>query len=224
VARHTTSPAARAGGLALAAALLACPAAAAHGGGGQARGYESTVLGIAPLAPPGIEVEIRDGDDRVRLTNRSGRVLVVLGYEGEPYLRVDSRDVFRNENSPATYLDQDRYARVALPAHADAQAPPRWTKVTAGPTYEWHDHRIHRMNPTPPPAVRAEPGSTRRLFDWRIPLRFDGRLLTITGRLVYRPQDSSIALPVLAALGGGATALALGLLMLPAWRRRRRNG
>ena len=35
----------------------------------------------------------------------------ILGYEGEPYIRLDSTGVFENVNSPAHYINLDRFAR-----------------------------------------------------------------------------------------------------------------
>jgi hypothetical protein len=106
------------------AAVVMCPAAAAHGGGG-ARGFTSTVTSIQP-AMPGIDVSILDSDDRVALRNRTGETIVVPGYDGEPYLRFTPDAVYRNERSPATYLNDERYGTVDVPARADAKAAPEW--------------------------------------------------------------------------------------------------
>ena len=92
-------------------ALLATPAAVAHGGG-AARGYASSVTAL-------------DTCDRSRSTSRCStpttgsscvstvrHTVLIRGYEGEPYLRFAPDGVFRNEASPATYLNDDRYGDV----------------------------------------------------------------------------------------------------------------
>ena len=61
-------------------------------------------------------MDILEGDDRLALTNSTGEPLVVLGYEGEPYLRFDAKGVHENVRSPAATLNDDRYARLELPA------------------------------------------------------------------------------------------------------------
>jgi hypothetical protein len=187
-------------------ALVACPAASAHGAGGAASGYTSSILGIDPTVF-GVAVEVKDGDDRLRLTNTSGKIVLVEGYEGEPYLRFADGAVYRNARSPATYLNDDRYARVELPAEADPGAAPRWERVADGNAWEWHDHRIHWMSPdAPPPAVRADPDRPHRVFAWTVPISVDGREAIVSGVLDYRPVE-----------GGGASwvLLLVPLLALP---------
>jgi MYXO-CTERM domain-containing protein len=201
--------------LAALATLVACPAAAAHGGG-AARGFTSTITSVAP-STAGLTVEVQDGDDRLSLTNRSGKPVVVEGYDGEPYLRFDADGVFRNAHSPATYLNEDRYAKVALPTDADAKAPPAWTKVGDGDTYDWHDHRIHWMSTNDPPAVARAKDEAHHVFDWRVPGTVAGRPLTIAGSLDYEPPPSSKFSPLL--LVPLAALAAAGALLW--WRRRR---
>jgi hypothetical protein len=197
------------------AALVACPAAAAHGGGG-ARGFASTVTSVRPAAS-GLTVEVEDGDDRLLVTNATGTQLEVEGYDGEPYLRFARDGVYRNERSPATYLNEDRYAKVALPADADAKAAPDWRKVAEGDTYDWHDHRIHWMSAGDPPAVARAKDEPHHVFDWKVPARLGDRPLTIAGSLDYTPPPSSTFSPLLIV---PLAALALtGVLLW--WRRRR---
>jgi hypothetical protein len=202
---------------ALAAALTAlvlCPAAAAHGGGG-ARGFTSTVTAIEP-STPGIEVRILDGDDRVSVRNETGETIVVPGYDGEPYLRFTTDAVYRNDRSPATYLNEERYGNVELPAEADAKAEPEWTKVAGTAYYEWHDHRIHWMSPVLPPQVRAAGGKPHHVFDWELPLRVGGAPVALLGRLDYQPPPDSRFDPLM-IVPLAALALAGAVLW---WRRR----
>ncbi len=176
--------------------LVACPAAAAHGGGGAALGYNSTITEVRP-AIPGVTLEILDGDDRLLLTNEGSEEVVVLGYEGEPYLRVTRDGVFRNANSPATYLNEDRYGQAALPDTASADAPPDWVKIDDDPRVEWHDHRIHWMSTSPPPVVQADPDSSHRILDWQVPLEVNGEPVTVAGKLDYEPPSESMFSPIL---------------------------
>jgi hypothetical protein len=165
------------------------------------------VTAIRP-AGSGISVRVLDNDDRLLLTNNSNKEVIVIGYNGEPYLRFASDGVYRNTRSPATYLNQDRYAQVQVPAVADAHADPVWRKVASGNAWQWHDHRIHWMSTLPPPTVKNAPKQRHHIFDWKVPVRVGGERASILGRLDYAPPKTAspwvyaaIAVPLVAALG-----------------------
>lgn len=210
---------------ALLAALVLAPAAAAHGGGAASKLFLSEVTAVEP-AVSGLTAVVLGRDDQVEIDNRTGKTLVVLGYENEPYLMFSTRGVSVNLHSPANYLNSDRFARVSLPADARAKLAPKWDLLTLGRRWSWHDHRIHWMSTILPPAAQAAPGKTHLVFVWKIPVRVEGAGTSqIVGRLDYIPPQGGtdlglivgIALPVgivlLAAAGVG--------ILLP--RRRRRQ-
>jgi hypothetical protein len=203
--------------VALLASLVAVPAAEAHPRAkGYARGFQSKILSVRPEVA-GLEITVVDGDDRLRVSNRSGSELVVLGYEGEPYLRIGPGGVHRNERSPAAYLNRDRFARVAVPLKADPGATPAWRLVSPRPAWQWHDHRIQWMGAGPPAQVRDAPRRTHQIFDWKVPGRLGDRALTVTGRLDYVPPSeggTSAALVAVVVITGIAAVLALGLLLV----------
>ena len=199
--------------------LAVCSAAAAHGGGG-ALGFRSTVTRITPAAA-GLTVTVLDFDDQLQVRNETDKPLVILGYEGEPYLAFRDGRVYRNARSPATYLNDDRYGRVALPDQADPKAPPEWAQVSSREDYQWHDHRIHWMSKTPPPKVRAAKDEPHHVFNWTVPARFDGEPLAIAGTLDYQPPGRNAPkTPIL--VGILAVILALGGVTI--WLRHRREG
>ncbi|HXV34951.1 MAG TPA: hypothetical protein VD769_13155, partial [Gaiellaceae bacterium] len=177
--------------------------------------YRSALTGIEP-AIEGVSLEVLDADDRLLLVNESGTTVVVLGYDGEPYLRVTPEGVFRNVRSPATWLNEDRYADVDLPPIVDAAAPPEWEQISEEPRVEWHDHRIHWMSPTAPPQVRDDPESAHRILDWNVPLEAGGGAVVVSGTLDYSPPDEAgfslflLVPPVALVLAGGVLWLARG--------------
>ena len=115
-------------------------------------------------------MQVLQGDDQLDLRNDTGRELVIEGYEGEPYLRFGADGgVFRNANSPATYLNEERYGGVDVPASASKTATPRWERVSRGNSYNWHDHRIHWMSTIDPPKVRQAKDKPHHVFDWNVP-------------------------------------------------------
>jgi hypothetical protein len=192
----------------LATALIAAPAAVGHGGGRS--DYLSQVTSITPRVD-GLTAVVLERDDRLRLT--AEHATTVFGYEGEPYLRFTRSGVLRNANSPATYLNEERYGGVKLPAGVDAEAEPRWVRVASGSAYEWHDHRIHWMSTIPPPRVRDNPDERQRVLDWRVPIEVDGRRGAIAGTLDYTPPGSRfrpiLIVPLVALLGAGGLWWAL---------------
>jgi hypothetical protein len=198
-------------------ALTLSPAAAAHGGGG-ALGFRSTVTQVTPSVS-GLSVVVLDYDDRLQLRNETGKPLVVLGYQGEPYLAFRDGRVLRNANSPATYLNDDRFGQVELPARADATAAPEWEEVSVREQFDWHDHRIHWMSETLPPKVREARDRTHHVFEWAVPARLDGDPLTIAGSLDYEPPPDGVPYPLVAVLG--LLVLGGGAAVLLRWRRAR---
>jgi hypothetical protein len=193
--------------LAALAGLLLPHAALAHKG---VPGYVSTVTAVEP-ALSGVTISVLDGSDRLVLENDGGEEIVIEGYDGEPYLRFTADGVYRNVNSPATYLNEDRYGNVALPEDADATAAPEWELVSSRSRHEWHDHRIHWMSEIPPPQVRAAPDEPQRVFEWEVPGTANGEPFMVAGTLDYEPPASSrpswiyLALPLVAiVLAGGA--------------------
>lgn len=211
--------------LLLAVTTLTLPGnALAHTGSAQT-GYVSTV---SALAPPvlGVNAFVLGGDDRLRISNYSGKTVVVLGYQGEPYLRFDRRGVWANTRSPAAYLNRFRRPHPLKPGVADAAAPPRWKLIRPGVTYEWHDHRIHWTGAEQPEGVREHPDRVQRIFKWRVPGRADGKRFAITGFLGYAPDrlpkgDESTSRAWLLA-GGLVTAALLVAAGVGARRSRRR--
>ena len=197
------------------AALLACmvaPGAEAHFGTAKL-GYRSTIEGVAPRIP-GLRLKVLYGDDQVWLDNRSRKTVVIDGYGGEPYLRFAPKGIFVNTNSPAGYLNQDRYGRSAVPKSANAKAPVKWAKLAGGNVWAWHDHRIHYMIPTFPPVISAAPDKPHHVFDWKVPATADGKRFTIDGSLDYTPppkgsQSFPFALVIALAvvIGGGMVGL-----------------
>lgn len=213
--------------LLLSLAALAAPFAAhAHRGNSQ-KAYVSTVAAVIPNVL-GVSANVLGGDDRLRLSNYSGKTILVLGYEREPYLRFDKLGVYVNTRSPAAYLNRFRYPPALAPGSADPKAVPRWRRVAGGVTYEWHDHRIHWTGRQAPPAVRRSPDQLHRIFNWRVPARANGKPFAITGFLGYVPRPGASAdggngwVEPAAYAGIGVSAAAALVIGVGARRRKRR--
>jgi hypothetical protein len=167
--------------------IALAPTAAAHGPTFTGNGYISNVSSVEPNVL-GMFAIVVGGDARLRLSNYSGKTIVIRGYQGEPYLRFDKTGVFQNMRSPATYRNRLRFpASAALPAIVDPSAAPRWKRVARGATYAWSDHRIHWTGQSAPPDVQKDPQKTQLVFRWRVPGSADGAPFAIKGILGYRP-------------------------------------
>ncbi len=196
-------------------AVLAAPALA-HKGNPD---FESVITGTTGL-PSGADVAVINRDDSLSLVNRSAQTVVVLGYESEPYARIaPDGTVSVNENSTATYLNEDRFGKVSVPDGIDSSSPVKWKTLDRTGRFVWHDHRIHWMAAGRPPQV-TDPQVRTKVFDWKVTLRADGQPATINGALSWTPQDDGGA-PVGAIVG--FAALLLGSVALVVVVRRRRS-
>jgi hypothetical protein len=173
------------------------PASAHTVSGAGATNFKTTLVSVAP-AEPGLRMRVVENGSRLELSNTSSVEITVLGYQGEPYLRVGPQGVFENRRSPATYLNRTRQGG-ALGPDADYKAVPVWQKTSDGHTALWHDHRIHWMLPQPPLPVRQRPAVQRLVFTWTVALVRAGQPVTVTGTLSWVPGPS--ALPWLALAG-----------------------
>jgi LPXTG-motif cell wall-anchored protein len=188
--------------------LMAAPALG-HEGNAD---FRSEVDAVRPNVP-GVSVEVLNYDADMELIVREGHEVTIYGYEGEPFARI-LRDgtVEKNERSPATYLNTDRYAEATVPASANPKAPPVWKTVDESGTLRWHDHRMHYMAKGTPPQVEDESERTK-VFDYAIPLRVNGRKGAIEGTLFWvGPADTSktpflIAGAAIVLLGGAAALI-----------------
>lgn len=152
--------------------------------------YRTRITSLDPH-PPGLDVEVVEAGNRLELTNTTGTEAVVIGYQKEPYLRVGPGGVYENVRSPATYRNRTRFPTEVLPAKADATAEPEWEQVSGARRHRWHDHRVHYMGATDPPAVRADPGSEHVIIPtWEIPVVFGDERIAVRGDLVWVPGPS----------------------------------
>src|SRR5262249_32943324 len=87
-------------------------------------------------------------------------------------------------------------------------------------TARWHDHRIHWMSQTRPPAVAADPAHPHTVGSWTVHALVDSTPFDIHGTINWlgRPQG----LPTLLWVGLG-TAFALLLTMTVLARSTRKN-
>jgi hypothetical protein len=206
--------------VALAALLAVAPAASAHQGNPD---FLSEVTAVEP-ADDGVVVEVLNRDDRLLMHNTSGKDVVIYGYDEEPYARLLADGTVEvNQNSPATFLNEERFADVEdPPGNADADAEPDWRKESGTGRFEWHDHRSHWMSEARPPQV-TDPDLRTRIFRWNVPISIGGERGEIDGDLFWTPQDDGGGPPIAAIVALAAIVIA-GCIAVIAVRHRRGGG
>jgi len=172
--------------------LWSAPASAHVGGMGvNPSNYTTTVKGLQPPVP-GIQFQVYEGGNWVILTNHTSHDAVVLGYLGEPYLRVGPSGAFENMASPSLALAQALPGDGLTPASGASKVPVQWSKVSDSPSIGWHDHRVHWALPTSPPEVLRSPGTSHQVIpNWQIPVRWNGSVVVISGSVLWNPGSSA---------------------------------
>lgn len=168
--------------------LLATPGgAAAHlRSGTVAVGFHVSV----DASPAGVDARVYQSDRAVRAAVRAGHSLVVLGYVGEPMLRLDAAGSAVNLASPSA-------AAAGLVRPRDAlRGRPVWRLERGRHAAVWHDVRIQGVADGV----------------WTIPLVVDGRPGFLRGRIEVLPRPAAWPWAVLAVLvlGGAGTAYLAG--------------
>jgi hypothetical protein len=197
--------------------LSATPASAHTIGGPRPTNYRSRIVAFEPKVP-GVSARVVDLGAKFELTNRSSSEITVLGYEGEPYLRIGPNGVFENLHSQATYINRTRLGG-SVPSDVDTSpsAVPEWKKISSGHSATWHDHRIHWMSTQPPPPVAQSPGRFYHLSQQNIVFRYgDQQSARVAVALDWVPGPSGLPwIPVIVVL----FALGVVVALLPRWWR-----
>ncbi len=167
----------------------------------DARYYRSTVTAIEP-AVPGLDVVVSRNGDAITLTNGTGRSVVVLGYSGEPYLRIDDRGVTVNTSSPTAALNADG-GRSGVPVSLSSAKPKpaRWRPVGEGTSFTWKDFRSQWSAEARPPIVTADPQARHQVFAWGVQLAVDTEPVLVRGRVDWIGLPPADRGPVVISVG-----------------------
>jgi hypothetical protein len=144
--------------------------------------------------------------------SNTGPQITIIGYEGEPYLRVGLAGVYENLESPATYLNCSRTG-CSIPVGVNVGGTPRWKKISDGHIARYHDHRTHWMGSTPPPDVQRAPNQVHIEANWTVSMTQGSTQITVKGNYIWIPGSSPVPWIVVAVVLVGVGA-GLGLLGL----------
>ena len=166
---------------AVTSALLAPAVAGAHlRAGTVAVDYRASV---AAPAEAGFTARIYQSDRALSISVKPGHSIVVLGYLGEPFLRLDDAGVTVNAAS-ATAAGTG----VLLKGEFVSGRTTAWRLRRGRHSVVWHDARVQGL---PPGAERGA---------WSVPLVVDGRPVRLTGELVRELRPAVWPWPVGAAV------------------------
>ncbi|WP_433208349.1 hypothetical protein ACQP00_43110 [Dactylosporangium sp. CS-047395] len=114
------------------------------------------VVRVQSVSVENVQVRAVEGGARLQLVNRSQREVIVLGLQGEEFLRVGPGGVEENRQSPTWFASRSING---VANGGNAAAPPEWHRVAGTPEVRWHDERAREL------PARA----------WSVPLLVDGR-------------------------------------------------
>jgi hypothetical protein len=170
--------------VALAAALAVAAPAEAH----QSNPNFLTRVDTITPKTKGVTVNVLNRDDQLQVINSSDQDVIIWGYNDDPYGRVAADGtVSVNTNSPAYYLNDDRYGGAKVPDGIDGSGPPKWKVLDHSHRFQWHDHRMHWMAKTRPPQVK-DPKKRTMIFHWKVPLTVGRQKGDIAGTLFWTPE------------------------------------
>jgi hypothetical protein len=138
--------------LPLALSVAPVPASAHPSGSNPDAAYYQADLAEITPARPDVVVRVDPRGEWIDLTYTGDTEVVVLGYTGEPYLRVTATTTAENLVSQTTYLNKAMFADIPTSGRT-ASAAPTWQPIDGAGTVRWHDHRIHWMGQARPPDV-----------------------------------------------------------------------
>jgi hypothetical protein len=186
--------------------------------------YRAEITGVTP-ATTGVTVRVDPGGEWLELANPTPATVIVLGYTGEPYLRITSASAEENQLSQTTYLNRSLFADTVPTAQSASSVEPAWMRIGDTGTARWHDHRIHWMGRARPPMVEADPTHPHLVGNWTVHATADGTPFDIHGALrwIGKPATAKTtqAQAWLLTLLAGMT-VAVGVLTIALIRARRR--
>jgi hypothetical protein len=166
--------------LVLAVSLAAAAPAAAHFKSGPLSTDFEARVGSFHTDASGLGARVLDGDQRLELRVAPPRVVVVVGLEGEPFLRFSPAGVEANLASPTATS-----ARVIKTTDAVSSSRVVWRRVSRGHVLAWHEGRLRPMPIVHDPSTRP-----REVASWSIPLFVDGRRTNLVGTEWYAAGPS----------------------------------
>jgi hypothetical protein len=198
--------------LTLLTALLitaALPAAAAADG--PVTPTATNYLARVTHEPRGVQAKVVDGYLNLWMQVPAHETVVVLDFEGAPWVRFDPAGVQINLNSEEYYLSQVPVPAIP-PKGLTRNTTPRWRVVSSGHSYMWREGRLHALA-----TIALAPGASY-VGPWTIAVTVNGHPGSVSGGIWHTGPPSPIWFwPILVML---ACAVAAWRVRSPALDRR----
>ena len=152
--------------------------------------YRATVSPVRPPLAGAVSARVYRSDLALRLTALGAHRIVVLGYLGEPFLRLEADGVFVNAVSPTA-------AGAGLTPRRRASSGPVWHLRSRRSSVIWHDARVRGL----PRGVMSG--------RWKVPLLVDDRTASLEGTIQRVDAPSPWPWLAVGALFSAATGLLL---------------
>ncbi|MES3039894.1 MAG: hypothetical protein V4730_01900 [Pseudomonadota bacterium] len=151
--------------------MLALISISAASGGVQAHvnhsGGVSPTLSALPPTLTGVQVQLTETlAPQLLVANPTGKTLIILGQDGQPFLRMGPQGTEANTRHPD-------WLKTYLPGGLPGRKPevgttPLWKAVKSSPNWGWFDARL-------------QPSGQKAGQSWRIPVLLDGKASEIKG-------------------------------------------
>lgn len=176
------------GAIVVAGSLVVPGTAAAHLRTGRvAVDYEATLAALRPPLAQAVRAHVYRADLALGLQALGLHHVVVLGYTGEPFLRL---------GADGTYASRRSLTAAGL-GFVQPRSGGGWQRLSPAPRLVWHDARLRGL-----PAGLAH-------GRWRVPLVVDGARVELSGTLTRVPRPPAWPWLALAVAVAAATGLLL---------------
>jgi hypothetical protein len=166
------------------AALSAPTGAQAHlRAGVVAVDYRVSISLPRPSSRAAFSTQVYESDRALHLAVRTGHTVVVFGYLGEPFLRLNNAGLAVNKGSPTSAA-----SGLLKNAQRVSSADTAWLLKPGRNSVVWHDARVQGL----------APGVSHG--HWSVPLLVDGRHIQLNGEIWRLRSPSLWPWPILVAL------------------------
>jgi hypothetical protein len=179
-------------------------------------GSWKTVLKSSDTPAEGVKVGIISSNiiPALYVENNSPKTVMVLGREGEPFVRLGPKAEV-NVNSPL-YVEIAQAKGETPSQPADAKAAPNWNEVGSRPRWGWLELRARP--PTEPPKKAVESKRATDIVKWSVPLVVGEEQIKLSGVTQFVPiaglrkGDGGSSLPLYVAVVLASAGLAFLVL------------
>jgi hypothetical protein len=179
-------------------------------------GSWKTVLKSSDSPAEGVKVGIVSSEiiPALYVENNSPKTVMVLGREGEPFVRLGPKAEVNITSPLYVEITQARGQTPRLPA--DAQAAPSWEEVGSRPRWGWLELRARP--PTEPPKKAVESKRSTDVVSWSVPLVIGDERIKLDGVTQFIPiaglqrKDGGSDLPLYVAVLLGSAGVAFLVL------------